>query len=101
MTRQLDLEHELKETAKRDALVAALEYSLAGSLEFYGMELRGFAINYDKFSCLMTIKAIRNNRHQVSFISSDSIMNCFLAADSASRRDGLRWSVDKYQPDEV
>lgn len=101
MSRQADLKAEERELRRQDALVKAIEYSLAGALEFHGMELLGFAIKYEPYHCTLTLKAIRKGYWQVSFISSDTMANCILAADSAARRGTLTWGVDKYHPDAV
>lgn len=96
MSRQLDIEVEARETARRDALVKALEFGIVGSLESQGIELLGIAIKYDAFNCLMTVKAFLGGKKQVAFVGSDSIMNCFLKLYSAARNDALKWRVDKY-----
>lgn len=97
MSRQIEIEVEQRETARRDALVKALEYRIVGSLESQGIHLLGFAFKYDAFNCLMTIKAVVNETASVCFIGSDSVMNCILKADSEASRHTLRWRADKYQ----
>lgn len=101
MSRQTDVKVEERDTKRRDSLFKALEYSLPGALEFHGMELLGLAIKYEPFQCTLTLKAIRKGFWSVAFISSDSMSNCILAADSAARRGTLKWIKDKYHPDEV
>jgi hypothetical protein len=96
MSRQADLKQEVRETAKRDALVRALEFGIAGALEYQGAELLGFSIRYDSFNCLMTIKAIVDGVHSVAFVGSDTMMNCILKADSEARRHSLHFRQDKY-----
>ena len=96
MSRQLEQEHEIRETARRDALIKAIEYGLVGSLEMQGIELMGIAIKYDAFNCLMTIKADIAGKRMVSFVGSDTMMNCFLKADSMSRNTVLKWKADQY-----
>lgn len=96
MSRQLDQKKEIYETARRDALVKALEYSLVGSLETQGIELQGIAIRYDPFNVLMTIKADIAGKRMVSFVGSDTLMNVFLKADSMSRSTVLKWKADQY-----
>jgi hypothetical protein len=99
MSRQLEQKLEERDTKKRDALFKALEYGLPGALEFQGISLRGVAIRYSAFDCLMTIKAYVGEKPKVSFISSDTMVNCILAADAAARRGSLTWSKDKYHKD--
>ncbi len=96
MTRQLDIEREKKESARRDALVRALEYSLPGSLEAQGITLLGFTMKYDAWDCLLTLRADIGGVRHVAFVGSDSITNCFLKADSGARSDTLRWGICKY-----
>lgn len=96
MTRQHDLKLEVRETAKRDALVKALEYGLAGALESQGVGLLGFSIKYDTFNCLMTIKAVVGDVRSVAFVGSDTMINCILKADSEARRHTLHWRLDQY-----
>jgi len=101
MSRQLDVIAEERETKRRDQLIKAIDYSLAGALEFHGMELLGFAMKYDEYQCTLTLKVIRKRHWCVAFITSDTMMNCILAADAAARRGSLSWDIDKYHPDEV
>lgn len=96
MSRQLDLKREERETAKRDALVKALDYSFQGALESQGIELRGWAIKYDAFNCLMSIRADIAGERMIAFVGSDTIINCILKADSGARRNDLSWRKDKY-----
>ena len=101
MSRQLDIKAEQRETARRDALVKALEFGIVGGLESQGIELLGFAIKYDAFNCLLTIKAIVGNTQSVAFVGSDSIINCFLKAHSCAQQDALKWRADRYHSSDV
>lgn len=101
MSRQADIQHEERETKRDDALIKAMKYSLAGALEFHGMELLGFAIKYEPYQSTLTLKAIRKGYWCVAFITSETMMGCILAADSAARRGTLSWIKDKYHTDEV
>lgn len=96
MSRQLDLEAEVRETAKRDTLVKVLEYAFVGALEGQGIQLLGFSFKYDAFNCLMTIKAYVGETPSVAFVGSDTIINCILKAGSEARRAELHWRPDKY-----
>ncbi|MCK5292973.1 MAG: hypothetical protein KAR39_13265 [Thermoplasmata archaeon] len=96
MSRQLELEQEVRETAKRDALVKALEFGIVGSLQNQGIELRGIGIKHDAFNCLLTIRADVAGVRSVAFVGSDSIVNCILKADSEAARHALRWRPDQY-----
>lgn len=98
MTRQLEQKQELRETARRDALIKSLEYGLVGALEHQGIQLLGFAIKYDEFSCLMTLRVIQGGSRAVAFVGSDTITNCILKADMEARHSRLKWRADKYNP---
>ena len=98
MSRQLELDKEVRVAKKNQAIVNALEYGLPGALETQGIQLLGIAIKYDAYNCLMTIKADVGNTRSVCFVGSDSIANCFLKAVSDARNDALHWRPDKYQP---
>ena len=100
MSRQLDQKHELRETAKRDALVRALEFGLAGALENQGIELLGFAMRIEPFNCLMTLKADVQGKRSVCFVGSDTVMNCLLKADSMASSHALKWRADQYHSSE-
>lgn len=100
MSRQLDQKLEERDTAKRDALYKALEYSLPGALEHQGIELRGFTIVYNPYSCRIVIKGIRQGEWIVAFAYSDTMTGCLLSATAAAARGSLSWGKDKYQPSE-
>lgn len=96
MTRQLEQETELREAAKRVALVRALDFGIVGALQAQGIELLGWAIKYDAFNCLLTIKAEIAGDRKVAFVGSDTIINCILKTESEALRGGLQWRADKY-----
>lgn len=98
MSRQLELVQEERETKRRDALVRALEYELAGSLETQGTTLIGFAVKFDAYECLMTIKAVAGGERQVAFVGAGSPIDCILKAVQAASADRLRWREDRYTP---
>lgn len=100
MTRQSDLAQEDRETARRQALVRCLEWGLVGALERQGIELIGIAIRYGEFDCLMTLKADVNARRHVCFVGAETIMSCFLKAESAALGNRLHWRADKYHQTE-
>lgn len=97
MSRQLDLEREQRETLRRTELVKCLEFGLVGALSAQGIDLQGVAIKYDPFNCLLTLKVDRNGDSLVAFVGSDTIINCFLKAQSEALRQGLHWREDKYK----
>lgn len=98
MSRQLDQLKEERETRRRDALVKALEFELPGTLELNGITLVGFAIKYDAFECLMTVKADIGGERSVSFVGASSPINCILKAVQMAKSDRLRWRKDRYKP---
>ena len=96
MTRQLELKREVREAARRDALVRALDYGLPGALAHQGATMLGFALKYGEFVQLLTLKASFEGKAMVCFVSSDTIMNCFLRAESLALGNNLDWRPDKY-----
>ncbi len=96
MSRQLDQATEIREAHKRDQLVRALEFGIVGALEGQGVELIGFAIKYDAYNCLLTVRADIGGDRFVAFVGSDSIINCFLKAEAEALDAGLHWNRDKY-----
>ena len=98
MSRVLEQVKEERETARRNALVAALEYKLPGTLETQGITLTGFAVKYDAYECLMTIKADIGGARHVSFVGGGSVMDCIIKSVRAAEADRLRWKEDIYKP---
>lgn len=96
MSRQLDIIREQRDTKRRDSLVKALEFDLAGSLEMQGIQLIGFAVKWDAYECLLTLKAEIGGDRQVAFVGSDSVMNAILKSVSQAKADRLRWRDDVY-----
>lgn len=96
MSRQLDVESEVRESARRDALVKALDFGIVGALQSQGIELLGLSLKYDAFNCLLTIRADKDGARSVAFVGSDSIINCFLKAESDASRGSLRWKADSF-----
>ena len=101
MSRQMDKRAEDRELRRRIKLVKALEFELAEAVQNLGAELQGFAIRYEEMSCLLTLKADFEGRRHVSFIYSDSMMNCIISATNAAERNRLNWQTDKYHRDEA
>lgn len=101
MSRQLDIKNEVRESARQEALIRAVEFGIVGALEHQGIVLLGFSIKYQPHDCLMTIKGVRGEQHSVAFLSSDTIMNVLLQAYSAAANQALRWRPDKYHTNEV
>jgi len=96
MSRQLDLESEVRESKKRDSLYMVVEFGLAGALESQGIVLLGLAIKHDAWDCLMTIKADIDGVKHVAFVGSDTLSNTFLKAYGMAKNDRLRWREDKF-----
>lgn len=96
MSRQLEAKREQMENNRRQRLVKALEFSIVDELKTQGIELLGLAIRYQEMTCLLTLKADRDGIRSVSFIASDTMMNCILKADSMAYNESLVWGKDKY-----
>lgn len=101
MSKQIPVSKDEFTNRRLALLVHALDGGLAESLETQGIELLGFAVRYDAFNSLMTIKAYFNNKRQVCFVGSESIIGCVLKAQSDSENDRLQWREDKYYPSEI
>lgn len=100
MSRQLDLVAEERETRRRNAVVKALEFELEGVLENQGIRLRGFAVNWDAYDCLLVLKAEFDRKRQVAFVGGASPIDCILKCVTAAQYDRLRWKEDIYKPSE-
>lgn len=97
MSRQLEQLTEERETKRRDSVIAALEFELAGAVEFIGGEMRGFSIKYDNFEALLTYKATFQGIQKVAFVGSDTPMNCIIKAANMAKHKRLKWKDDRYQ----
>lgn len=96
MSRQLEVQSEVRETARRDELVKALDFGIVGALESQGIEMLGFSFKYDAFNCLMTIRAEIQGKKQVCFVGSDSVINAILKCHSDAHNGRLKWKADRY-----
>lgn len=96
MSRQLDLQHEVRETKRRDELVKALDFGIVGALENQGVELLGLSLKHDAFNCLLTVRADVGGVRSVCFIGSDCIINAFLKLQADASRGALKWKEDLY-----
>lgn len=101
MSRQLDVQQEIRESTRRDTLIKAIEFGIVGALESQGMTFRGFSIKYRDFDCFMVVKAKVDDRWMIAYVASDSIMNCLLKSYQEARSETLSWSKDKYQPSDA
>ena len=96
MSRQLEQSGE-ERAAKRNArIVKILDSGLSDALDVEGIELLGFAIRYDAWHCLMTIKADIGGVRSVCFVGSESIAGCILRAHADAGRGALKWRADRY-----
>lgn len=98
MTRQLEALKEERETKRQKALVKALEFELVGAVEFMGGTMKGFAMKYDEFECLLTYKASFEGKAMVAFVGSDTMINCVVKAANMAKHNRLRWKEDRYAP---
>lgn len=87
-----------KEENKRNkTVIKALDSMLFDELEFDGITLQGFAMKFDAYQCLMTLKAIKNGNAEVAFVGSDTASNCILKALSMASDRRLRWREDRWK----
>lgn len=96
MSRQPHLLEEVKSTARRDALVRALDFGLVGALEAQGLTLLGFSVTHDAYSCRIVLRAAAGGERVVAFVYAGNIINCLLRAESDATHDNLRWGADNY-----
>lgn len=101
MSRQLEMESEVRATAKRDALVRALDFGIVGALEAQGIDLLSFSVRPDPFSCLITIRAVVDAKQCVAFVGSDTIINALLKLDLEATHARLHWGQDKYAKKQI
>ena len=101
MSRQLEQLQEERETKRRDAVIRGLEFELPGALEMQGITMLGFAVKFDAYECLMTIKADVGGVRKVSFVGGGSVVDCILKAVQAAKGERLRWRVDVYKPNQT
>lgn len=96
MTRQLEQLQEIRQEKRRDALIRALEFELPGTFEHQGITLIGFAMKYDAYECLMTIKVDIGGTRKVAFVGAGTPIDCILKAVQAAGAERLRWKTDQY-----
>lgn len=94
MSRQLEAKVEQRQQKRDQAVIRALEFELVGSIESLGLEFLGFAIKYDAWECLMTLKVRAGGEKRVCFVGADSLTACVLKAVGMAQSDRLRWKVD-------
>lgn len=96
MSRQLDVQQEVRETARRNELVKALEFGIAGSIEAQGMQLLGLSISIQPFDCTCVVKAQAEERRVVAFVNADTMMNVLIKVFTMANNYALKWGADKY-----
>lgn len=101
MTRQLEQATELRRESQVKKLHSVLDFELAGAIEFQGMRLLGVAITYDPFYVRVVLKAECEGKRLVAFVSSDTMVNALIQAQSAAARNTLHWAIDKYFTEDV
>jgi len=96
MSRQLEALQEQQETKRQTAAIKALEFDLAGAVQFMGGKMVGFAVKFDDYECLLTYKAEFEGKRMVAFVGSDTPLNCIVKAVNMAKNGRLRWKTDKY-----
>lgn len=97
MPKQLDVLTEKNSTRRQEAIVRALDFGLVGALESQGIELLGFSVSHDAYSCRIVLRADIGGRRSVAFVYAGNIINCVLRAQADAQNDNLRWGKDKYK----
>lgn len=101
MSRQLEQKGEDRKSKRNATIVNILDSGLADALDAAQIELLGFAVRYDAWHCLMTIKGDIGGVRSVCFVGSESIAGCILRAHSDARHGALKWREDKYHTAKV
>lgn len=96
MTRQLELEQEVRQTNRLKAIARAVDYGLVGQLGNAGADLVGFTVRMGVDDCLMTLRVVREGRREVAFVGGESLGSCILKAVRDARDDKLAYREDKY-----
>lgn len=96
MSRQLELDQEVRQARREKAIARAVEYGLVGALGNAGADLLGFTVRLSAEDCLMTLRVKLDDRRQVAFIGGETLGGCFLKAARDARDDKLTWREDKY-----
>jgi hypothetical protein len=97
MSRQLDQKVEERVDRRNKAVIRALEFELAGSLETTGITLLGLSMRWDAWDCLITLRADINGEMSVAFVGSDTPINAIVKCVRDTQRMGLKWKADKYK----
>lgn len=93
----LDIERQ-KIVANFDkALVAAVEFELAGSIAHAGGVLVGLSVKYSAVDCLMTLRADLPAGRRIAFVGGATLADCFRRAVNEAYQDKLTWKVGQYE----
>ena len=79
-----------------DALVAAVEFELVGSVANAGGELLGLSVRFSDVDCLLTLKALLPAGQMVAFVGGATLADCFRRAVNEAYQDKLRWKEDQW-----
>lgn len=96
MTRQTEQTLEDKKTRSRAAAGHALDLGIPSTLERQGIELTGLTLKYRGYDVLLILKVIRDDQPQVTFVGSDSAINCLTKAVREAVAGRLTWRADRY-----
>lgn len=96
MSRQLEQIVEERTARRNLALIKAVEFELVGSVEAAGTALTGFSVRLSEFSCLITLRGVRDGVLVVAFVGSDDLGSCMLKCVREARMDKLTWQKDKF-----
>ena len=96
VSRQLEQALEARTSRRHQAVVRAVEFELVGALSSQGAELYGFSVKIEDFECLMTLRAVIDGVHSISFVGAEDLVGVMLKAVHLAKSDRLRWRADKY-----
>lgn len=97
MSRQLEMLAEERTTKRHKALVKAVEFEMVGSLAAAGATMTGFSVRLDEYECLLTVRAVIDEKASVAFIGAEDLVGAILKLVKAAQRDKLVWREDKYR----
>lgn len=97
MSRQLEQIREVAQSKADRALVAAIEYGLAGAVAHSGGDLLGYSVRCDPNACLVTLRVKLAGRRQVAFVGAGTVADALRKAVRLGNKDELPWRADRYE----
>lgn len=96
MSRQLEVQQEIKQQKINTEIVAAVEFDLVGSIAVVGGKLLGFSVKIGVVDCLLTLRADFEGQRMVCFVGAPDIGGCLRKSVVEAHSNGLRWREDSF-----